>query len=427
MIIGIPKEAAPGETRVAAVPETVGRMKADGLEVVVESGAGQAALFSDEQYAKAGASIAESASSLYANADVVVKVNAPRPDQPDEISVLRRGSCLICLLEPRTEHERLQRLASAGVTAFALDSVPRISRAQSMDVLSSMASLAGYKAVLLAANELIRLMPMMMTAAGTIKPAHALVIGAGVAGLQAIATLRRLGAVIAAADVRPAVEEEVASLGAKFVPMKVEHAEAQTQGGYAADLGEDFYKQEQDILRPHVKTAAVVICTALVPGRRAPVLITDDMLAEMAPGSVVVDLAAAAGGNCTRSEPDQRVEHEGVVILGPTNLPATMPADASLMFARNAARFCKELIADAKLNIDVENEVIAGMLATHGGKVVFGKAPEAVKPPEPQPEPESAKEPEAAEESALEAEDQEPSAEKGSTPDEQDQDKEGQS
>ena len=383
MIVGIPKETAPGETRVAAVPETVGRMVADALDVRVQTAAGASALLPDEAYVRAGAKIAANAGNVYSSADVILKVNAPSDAEPDEVGLLRRGSVLICPLEPRTRPERLQKLAAAGVTAFALDSVPRISRAQSMDVLSSMASLAGYKAVLLAANELTSLMPMMMTAAGTIKPAHALVIGAGVAGLQAIATLRRLGAVISAADVRPAVEEEVASLGAKFVPMAVEHTEAQTAAGYAADLGEDFYRQEQDILRPHVERADVVISTALVPGRGAPVLITDDMVASMAPGAVVVDLAAPAGGNCTRTRPDERVEHEGVVILGPTNLPATMPADASLLFARNAARFCKELIADGKLAIDRDNEVIAAMLATHEGKVVFGQArPEEAKPGE---------------------------------------------
>jgi len=221
--------------------------------VFIESAAGAAALIADDAYAQAGAKVVANAGNVYSNADVIVKINPPATAQRDEFSLLRRNCCLVCLLEPRTAPERLKRLAEAGVTAFALDSVPRISRAQSMDVLSSMASLAGYKAVLLAANELKSVMPMMMTAAGTIKPAQALVIGAGVAGLQAVATLRRLGAVITAADVRPAVEEEVGSLGAKFVPMKVEHEQAQTSGGYAADLGEDFYRQEQDILRPHVE------------------------------------------------------------------------------------------------------------------------------------------------------------------------------
>jgi len=370
MIIGIPKETTPGETRVAAVPETVARMVRANLEVVIQAGAGAGALFADEQYAKAGAKVVGQADDVWCGADVIVKVNAPRSAEPDEVGMLKKGATVVCLLEPRSKPDQLTRLAEAGVTALALDNVPRISRAQSMDVLSSMASVAGYKAVLLAANELAGLMPMMMTAAGTLKPAQALVIGAGVAGLQAIATLRRLGAAIAAADVRPAVEQEVASLGAKFVSMNVAHEKPQTQGGYAADLGEDFYSQEQDILRPHVAKAEVVITTALVPGRTAPVLITDAMLAEMAPGSVIVDLAAAAGGNCTRTKPDERVVHEGVTILGPTNLPAAVPTDASVMFARNAAKFLEELIADGKLNIDMENEVIRAMLVTRDGKVV---------------------------------------------------------
>ena len=387
MIIGIPKETAPGETRVAAVPETVGRMVRDKLEVLVQTGAGEAAGISDEQYTKAGAKIAANAGNLYSSADVIVKIAPPREADPDEISLLKRGSILVCPLESRTQEGRLKKIAQAGVTAFALDNVPRISRAQSMDVLSSMASIAGYKAVLLAANELPGLMPMMMTAAGTIQPAHALVIGAGVAGLQAIATLRRLGAVNTAADVRPAVEQEVASLGAKFVAMKVEHEKPQTQGGYAADLGEDFYKQEQDILRPHVESSSVVICTALVPGRKAPILITDDMVASMSPGSVIVDLAAGAGGNCTVSKPDERVEHHGVVVLGPTNLPATLPADASLMFARNAAKFLQELIADGEVKLDLSNEVLAAMLVARDGKAT----PTGVEKVEPKPEAEEPK------------------------------------
>ena len=367
MKIGIPKETAAGETRVAAVPETVKRMVKEGVGVVVQSGAGEGAFFTDEQFREAGAEIVADAAGVYESADVVVKVATP--DAEDELEGITAGTILIAPLAPRTSPVLVAELARRGITSFALDTVPRITRAQSMDILSSMSTIAGYKAALLAAGELAKMLPMMMTAAGTIRPASALVIGAGVAGLQAIATVKRLGAVVTGVDVRPAVQEQVESLGAKFVAMAVEHA-AEDAGGYASDLGAEFYRREQEILAPHVKQADAVIATALIPGRPAPVLITREMVEQMKAGSVIVDLAAGAGGNCTLAKPDQRVRHEGVTILGPTNLPASLPIHASLMFARNVATFLKELIVEGEIKIDMDNEVIRGTLITHEGKVV---------------------------------------------------------
>lgn len=372
MKIAIPKEIAPGETRVAAVPETVKRFKQAGLDVLVQAGAGAGAMIDDEEYAAAAAEIVPDAAELYGQADVVLKVNAPLTDSPTpagEIGLLRSGTILIAPLAPARNGELIRGLAEAGVTSFALNLLPRITRAQSMDVLSSMATLAGYKAVLLAADELAKILPMMMTAAGTIRPAAALVIGAGVAGLQAIATAKRLGAIVTGVDVRPAVKEQVESLAAKFVSLEVHH-EAQTAGGYAADLGEEFYRQEQEILAPHVKAADLVVTTALIPNRRAPLLITEPMVQQMRRGSVIVDLAAGAGGNCTLTKPDERVEHGGVIVLGPTNLPASLPVPASLMFARNVAAFLKELIAEGQARIDTDNEVLRETLVTRQGRIV---------------------------------------------------------
>ena len=394
MKLGIPKEITPGETRTAAVPETIKKLAATGLEVAVEAGAGQASFIADAEFEAAGAAIAADAEALYGQAEIVLKVLAPTTDPPPatrkrgkqaeapagraEIEMLASGSILIAMLAPLSNPQLAQRLAEANITSFALDAMPRTTRAQSMDVLSSMATIAGYKAVLRAADELAKMMPMMMTAAGTIRPASALIIGAGVAGLQAIATAKRLGAVVTAVDVRPAVREQIESLGAKFVAMEVEH-QAETAGGYAADLGEAFYKQEQDILAPHVKQADIVISTAMIPGRPAPVLITESMVDQMKPGSAIVDLAVATGGNCTLTKPDQRVERNGVAVLGPTNLPADLPIHASMMFARNAAEFVKELVAgEGQVDIDLENEIIRGTLITHEGKVVHEGAKKAL-------------------------------------------------
>jgi len=380
--ICIPLEVAAGETRVAAVPQTVRGLVSAGLEVCVQAGAGAKAFFDDASYESAGARIVPDAASLLSEASVVLKV---RPPQEGEIPLIGRGATLICPLQATSNLELVRALSEGGITSFALDAVPRIARAQSMDVLSSMSSLAGYKAVLLAAEALSKIVPMMMTAAGTIRAAGALIIGAGVAGLQAIATARRLGAVVKAVDVRPAVREQVESLGAKFVSMEVAHEAPETAGGYAKDLGEEFYKQEQGIIAPHLKDCDFVISTALIPGRPAPILITEQMVGSMPKGSVIVDLAAEAGGNCSLTEPGRTIECNGVKIIGPTNLPARMPVHASLMFARNAAAFLKELLADGQLVIDMENQVIRETLITRDGRIVHAPTLEAIEARKEQP------------------------------------------
>ena len=376
MKLAILKETRSGETRVAMIPPTLRRLIQSGLEAVVESGAGEAASWPDGDYESAGAKIAADAAGLK-DADVFVKVLPPSDDADDRLGLLAAGKLLVAILRPLVDHDLVRRLAEGKVTSLALDMIPRTARAQSMDVLSSMGTIAGYKAVLLAAGAMHKMIPMMMTAAGTIRPAGALVIGAGVAGLQAIATAKRLGAVVTAVDVRPAVKEQIESLGAKFVPMEVDHS-AEDAGGYAADLGEEFYRLEQEILAPHVKKADMVITTALVPGRAAPVLITEQMVAGMKSGAVVVDLAAAAGGNCTLSRRNKTVKRGGVTILAPTNLPAMVPIHASEMFSRNVEAFLKEIIRDGRLELDPENEIVKGVLITRDGQVVHDATLEAM-------------------------------------------------
>ncbi len=373
MKVGIPKEIAEGERRVALVPETVKRLAGKDIEVAVEAGAGEGAHIPDSEYEAAGATIVADAADVFGGVDAVVKVNAPTLDDSAgrcEFDLLKKDSVLVALLYPRTEADLVRRLAEAGVTSFSLDLMPRITRAQSMDVLSSMSTVAGYRAVLIAAGALPEMMPMLMTAAGTIRPAKALIIGAGVAGLQAIATARRLGAVVKAVDVRPAVQEQIESLGARFVSMEVKAEETETAGGYAKDLGEEVYKKQREILAPHVEESNLIITTALVPGREAPQLISEEMVQSMKPGSVIVDLAAPAGGNCALTKPGGRVVEHGVTILGPLNLPSEMAVDASQMFSRNVAAYLGELVKDGELTIDMENEVISGTLVTRDGEIV---------------------------------------------------------
>jgi len=375
MKIAIPKERKDAERRVAMAPETVPRLTRKGHEVTVQRGAGLSAGHADSEYEQAEATVADDLGAMLAEAEAVVQINPP---DDELIGMLQPNTVFISLLSALSEPRRAERLAGAGVSALALELVPRITRAQSMDVLSSQATIAGYKAVLHAADTLGRMCPLMMTAAGTLKPAAALIIGAGVAGLQAIATAKRLGAVVTAIDVRPAVREQVESLGAKFIPMEVRH-EAETAGGYAADLGEEFYKGEQEVVFPYSAAAHMIITTALIPGRPAPKLITQEMVEAMKPGSVIVDLAAVAGGNCTLTRPDERVEHNGVVILGPTNLPAAVPEHASLMFSNNVAELLGEISdEEGKLNLDRDNEIVAGCLVTHGGAVAHPRVREAL-------------------------------------------------
>jgi H+-translocating NAD(P) transhydrogenase subunit alpha len=369
MRIGIPAEIFPGETRVAATPETVKKFMAGGRhEVLVERGAGTHASVPDADYAAAGASLG-CAADVYNTADIILKVRGP---VGSELPALRRGSILVGLLSP---HEGVDRLAETGVTAFAMELLPRITRAQNMDVLSSQANIAGYKAVLAAAYEYGRFMPMLMTAAGTVKAARVLVIGAGVAGLQAIATAKRLGAVIEAFDVRPVVKEQVESLGAKFVEVALSDEEKQAQetaGGYAREMSDDYKRRQAALIAARAQAADIVITTALIPGRPAPVLITEETVRAMKPGSVVMDLAVTQGGNCALSAKDTVVVVGGVKILAPSNLVATLAADASALYARNLLNFTN-LLLDPKtggLSLDRSDEIIAATLVCIDGAAI---------------------------------------------------------
>ena len=370
MRLAVPKETREGETRVAATPESVKKFKGLGLDVVVQAGAGSGAKIADADYAAAGAIIAPDAASTFQDADIVLKVRGPGPD---EIAQLKSGAVLVALLSPATEQAAIQSLAGQGVVAFAMEFLPRISRAQAMDVLSSQANLAGYKAVVDAAAPFGRAMPIMMTAAGTIAPARVLVMGVGVAGLQAIATAKRMGAIVSATDVRPATKEQVESLGGTFVAvMDDEFKNAQTAAGYAKPMSEEYQKKQAALTAETIKKQDIVITTALIPGRKAPILVTEEMIKTMKPGSVIVDLAAGAGGNTPLSQPDQVVEVHGVTIMGHTNLPGALAVDASSLYARNLFNFIS-LLVDKKsgaLNIDWNDEIVAGSGLTKDGAVV---------------------------------------------------------
>jgi H+-translocating NAD(P) transhydrogenase subunit alpha len=360
MRLGVPKETAPGERRVALVPEVVGRLAGGGFEVVVERGAGETAAFPDEAFEAAGATLADGV----LDADAVVKVQKP---SAAEVEALRDGSVLVAFLQPLTDPEGIERLGARGVVAFAMESIPRITRAQPMDALSSQATVSGYKAVLLAAERLPRFFPMLMTAAGTVAPAKVLVLGAGVAGLQAIATARRLGAVVTGFDVRAAVREQVESLGATFLDLGVTAEE--TEGGYARELSEEDRRRQQEALEGRIAEFDVVVTTALVPGRPAPRLIPAAAVRSMRPGSVVVDVAAEAGGNCELTVPGATVEREGVTIVGLTNLPSTMPYHASQLYARNVAALLQHLAPDGELELDWADEITAGACVTRKTEV----------------------------------------------------------
>ena len=376
MKVAIVKERRAFERRVAASPDTVKRMVGIGLEVVAESGAGEGAQFTDAAFASAGAEIAADAAAALGAADIVLKVQRPligQAAEPDELSYLKRGTVLIGLLQPLRHPEEISAYAAAGIVAFAIELLPRITRAQAMDALSSQANLAGYKAALEAADELGRAFPMMMTAAGTIKAARVLVMGAGVAGLQAIATARRLGAIVSATDVRAAAKEQVESLGASFIIVDEAVAlTAETAGGYAREMGEDFQRRQRDKIVEVLKRIDVVICTALIPGRKAPVLLTEAMLGELAPGSVVVDLAVESGGNVEGSRLGEIVTTaQGVKIIGYANMPSRIAADASQLYARNLHSFLALLVdKDGKLKIDRADEIIKATLLTENGAVV---------------------------------------------------------
>ncbi len=372
MRFGVPAELRPGETRVAATPETVKKLLAGGKHAVaVQAGAGTAASVPDAEFRAAGATIVAAAPDVYAQSDIVLKVRAP---EPSELAALKRGSILVGLLDPY-DAAGVAALARTGVTGFALEWLPRITRAQAMDVLSSQANIAGYKAVIVAADEYGRFMPMLMTAAGTVKAARVLVLGAGVAGLQAIATAKRLGAVIEAFDVRPAVREQVESLGAKFVEVPVpeeEKRQAETAGGYAREMSEDYKRRQAALIDERAKAADIIVTTALIPGRPAPVLVREDTVRGMKPGSVIVDLAVEQGGNCPLSERDKVVVKHSVKIVGHSNLAALLPADASALYARNVLGFINLLVdpKSGELRLDRGDEIIAGSLVCIDGAVV---------------------------------------------------------
>ena len=375
MNIAIPKETMNGERRVALVPDMAKRLTGKGITVRLEQGAGEQAGYPDDRYVEVGAEVVSDTASLWGGADVVLKIHMPgEPGGTDggggrhEVDMLREGAVLVGLLYPLTNGDAVERMVRHKVTSFSLDQLPRITRAQSMDVLSSMSTVAGYKAVLLAAAAVGKFFPMLVTAAGTIAPSKALVLGAGVAGLQAIATARRLGAVVQAFDVRPAVKEQVESLGAKFLEIETV-AEAETAGGYAKELSEEQSRRNREVIHGAAVRADVVITTALIPGKPAPLLIGGETVRDMKPGSVIVDLAAEAGGNCALTKAGEEVTVHGVRILGPVNLPSTMPHDASRMYSKNITTFLDLLLEEGNLKLDFEDEITSATCITHEGAI----------------------------------------------------------
>jgi H+-translocating NAD(P) transhydrogenase subunit alpha len=375
MKVAVLKETDPNESRVGLVPEGVKFLKKKEIQVVVERDAGLSAGFLDSMYEEEGASIAPDAASTVVGADIVVKL---LPPTVTEVGILATGQILACSLQPSAKLDVVKALKGAGVTTMALDLMPRITRAQTMDILSSQATVAGYKAVLLGANAIGKFLPMLTTAAGTIRPAKTLVLGAGVAGLQALATFRRLGARMEAFDVRPAVKEQVESLGAKFLEMELS-ADLEDEGGYAKELSKDQHERELELIAGSVRDADVVVTTAQIPGRKAPILITREMVESMQAGSAIVDLAAETGGNCELTKAGETVIHNGVKILGPVNLPASLPFHASQMFSKNLVTFIMEMRdKEGKLNLDWDNEVLSGVCVTYQGEIRHGPTREAL-------------------------------------------------
>jgi len=370
MKIAVPRETAEGETRVALTPQAVAQIAADGNQVLVQAGAGERSFIGDEAFREAGGTMVPDAAALYRDAEMVLRVGRP---SDDEIKQLKAGTVLIGTLGTLSNPQLAQALADAGITAISMDAIPRITRAQAMDTLSSQATVSGYKAVLIAAERLPKFFPLLTTAAGTVRPARVLVFGAGVAGLMAIGTAKRLGAVVEATDVRPVVKEQVQSLGGTFLEVEMteeEKASAQTAGGYATEMSDDYKRRQAELIASRVGEADAVITTALIPGRPAPRLITAAMVESMRPGSVIVDLAAEAGGNCELTEPGREVVKHGVRIIGLTNLPATMPGSSTQMFSKNIQTLVKHLVPAGQLVLDFGDEITRGATITHGGKVV---------------------------------------------------------
>jgi NAD(P) transhydrogenase subunit alpha len=386
MIVGVPKESFPGERRVGLVPIVVPNLAKSGLEVIIEKGAGIEAGYPDAAYTDKGAKIVLDRAAVFGTADIVVQVlcygsneRVGRADLP----LMRRGQVLVGFMRPMGSVEILQEIAGTGVTSFSVELMPRSTRAQSMDALSSMATICGYKAVLMAANILPKLFPMMTTAAGTITPARVLVIGAGVAGLQAIATARRLGAVVSAYDLRPAVKEQVQSLGGRFVELPIEASGAQDERGYATAQDESFYSRQRELMKQVVGQSDVVITTAVVPGKKAPVLVTAEMVRGMAPGSVIVDLAAERGGNCELTRAEETVVENGVTIVGEINMASRVPYHASQMYARNVTAFLQHIVKQGKLQLDPEDEIARDTLLTRDGEIVQSRIREFFSLPAP--------------------------------------------
>ena len=358
MIIGIPKESLSGETRVAILPAEIKKLSSDLLKFKIESGAGNGSFIADENYAESGAEIV---SDVYSDSDLIIRINPPTEE---ELSKLNNGTCLISLLAPFTNHALVNQLAEKNISSYCLELIPRSTYAQSMDVLSSQATVGGYRAVLNAASHLSKFFPMLMTPAGTIKPSTVLVIGAGVAGLQAIATAKRLGAKVEAFDVRPAAREQVESLGAKFLYMDLDDS-AETDSGYAVEMNEEFIRKEMELLHDAAKRVDAIITTALIFGKKAPILIKDYMVKDMQPGSCIIDMAAENGGNCELTKPGEIIHHNGVTIDGTLNLPAQVPYHASQMLSKNISKLLTEVIEDGKIKFDLENDIIKGCLVTH--------------------------------------------------------------
>jgi H+-translocating NAD(P) transhydrogenase subunit alpha len=381
VIVGVPKETYPGERRVALTPAVVPLLAKTGLEVVLETGAGERAGYPDAQYQEKGAKILPDRGTIFAQSDIVVQVlshGANDKTGANDLSLMRRGQVLIGFLRPLGSPDSVQQVAKTGVSAYAVELMPRITRAQSMDALSSMASIAGYKAVVVVADELPRIFPMMTTAAGTITPSRILVIGAGVAGLQAIATAKRLGAVVSAYDVRPAVKEQIQSLGGRFVELPLETANTQDAGGYAKAQDEAFYAKQRELLGNVIAESDAVITTAAVPGKKAPVLVTEAMVKRMPPGSVILDLAAERGGNCELTRAGERVVAHGVTIIGPINMASEAPYHASQMYAKNLTTFLQVLVKDGKVRPPESDEIIRDTLLTQGGEVVNARVREGM-------------------------------------------------
>jgi NAD(P) transhydrogenase subunit alpha len=379
MIVGVPKESYPGERRVALVPAVIPALSKAKLEVLVQAGAGQAAGYLDAEYVEKGAKLAASRAEVFATADIVAQFlcyGANDKNGTEDLPLMRSRQTILGFLRPLGSLETIEAIAQRGVTSFSVELMPRITRAQSMDALSSMATICGYKAVILAADTLPRMFPMLTTAAGTIAPARVLIIGAGVAGLQAIATARRLGAVASAYDMRPAAKEQVQSLGGRFVELPIEAKDAQDAGGYAKAQDESFYKKQQELLGKTIAESDVVITAAVIPGKKSPILVTAEMVQRMSPGSVIVDLAAERGGNCELTKPDETIVVHGVTIRGEFNLAEAVPYHASQMYARNVSAFLQHLTKDGQLRLDRNDEIIRETMLTHGGEVVNARVRE---------------------------------------------------